>query len=241
MTNYPESAARFARETRNHTLTVRHDDGLYRHLVLADPSGGFYRFDLLTWPHNVFLRGDGFSFGFSIYPTKDIFDMFRGSRSGGINPSYWQEKVTAGKVRAWSEDLFRAWVLDEAAKNESRHPGAVEAVGKQILHSDEHSIEYQGTAEYALAQFRHGDFRLRFPNDWEKDFEDYSWEFLFACHAVLFGIAKYDASICGSHCPEHPDHYCRRSPGHQPGICRDVKQKGFESCTWDPAKKAVLR
>lgn len=39
---------------------------------------------------------------------------------------------------------------------------------------------------------------------------------------------------CGSQCPEH-EHTCRRSPGHQRGICRDEKQKGTESCTWDPA------
>lgn len=193
MSDYPEIAARFARETRNHQLTVLHDDGLYRHLKCADPSGGFYRFDLITWPHNLFLRGDGFSFGFAIFPTADMFDVFRGSRGGGINPGYWQEKVTAGKVRDWSEDLFRAWVLDEAAKNENRHPGLVEAVTAQILHSDEHSTEYQGTAEYAIASFRHGGYRLHIPNDWEKDFEDYSWEFLFACHAVLFGIDMWDA------------------------------------------------
>lgn len=194
MTESPEIAARFARETRGHKMTVLHEDGLYRHLKFADPDGGFYRFDLLTWPHNAFLRGDGFSFGFSIYPTKDIFDMFRGSSSGGITPGYWQEKVTAGKVKDWSEDLFRAWVLDEAAKGESRYPGLVEAVGKQILHSDEHSTEYQGTAEYAVASFSHGDYRLRLPNHWDESFEDYSWEYLFACHAVLFGIRQYDAA-----------------------------------------------
>ncbi|MGW2048657.1 hypothetical protein ACWCPF_26250 [Streptomyces sp. NPDC001858] len=194
MTGYPEIAARFARETRNHQLTVRHDDGLYRHLVCADPDGGFYRFDLLTWPHNVFLRGDGFSFGFTVWPTVDMFDVFRGSSAGGINPGYWQEKVTAGKVRDWSEERFRAWVTDEAAKGEARHPGLVEAVGKRILHSDEHSLEYQGTAEYAVASFSHGGYRLRLPNDWEKDFEDYSWEYLFACHAVLFGIGLWDAA-----------------------------------------------
>lgn len=194
MTGYPEIAARFAREAVAHTMTVLHDDGLYRHLVFADPDGNFYRFDIVTWPHNLFLRGDGFSFGFAIWPTEDMFDVFRGSRSGGINPGYWQEKVTAGKVRDWSEDLFRAWVLDEATKAEARHPGAVEAVGKQILHSDEHSTEYQGTAEYAVAAFQHGDFRLHIPNDWEKSFEDYSWEYLFACHAVLFGIDRWDAA-----------------------------------------------
>lgn len=194
MSDYPEIAARFVRETAGHEMHVLHEDGLYRHLVFADPAGNFYRFDLITWPHNLFLRGDGFSFGFSIYPADDIFNMFRGSSHDGINPGYWQEKVTAGKVRDWSESLFRAWVLEEATKNEAHYPGAVEAVTKQILHSDEHSTEYQGTAEYALASFSHGDFRLRFPHDWEKDFEDYSWEYLLACHAVLFGIRMWDAA-----------------------------------------------
>lgn len=194
MTDYPEIAARFARDTAAHQMTVLHDDGLYRHLKLADPAGNFYRFDIVTWPHNLFLRGDGFSFGFAVWPTEDMFDVFRGSRSGGINPGYWQEKVTAGKVRDWSEELFRAWVLDEATKAEAQHPGAIKAVTRQILHSDEHSLEYQGTAEYAVASFHHHDFRLRIPHEWEKDFQDYSWEFLFACHAVLFGIDQWDAS-----------------------------------------------
>lgn len=54
-------------------------------------------------------------------------------------------------------------------------------------------------------------------------------------------LPEYDATICGSRCPEHAEHYCRRSPGHQPHICRDRKQKGTESCTWDAARstKAV--
>lgn len=195
MSNYPQVAARFARETAGHELTVLHDDGLYRHLVCADPKGGFYRFDLITWPHNVMLRGDGFSFGFSICPTADIFEMFKGSSHAGINPGYWQEKVTAGRgdVKDWSEDLFRAWVIAEAAAHESRHPGLVEAVWRQILDSDEHNLEYRGTAEYAVASFRHGSFRLRMPDEWEQSFDDYSWEFLFACHALMWGIRRYDA------------------------------------------------
>ena|SRR5690242_2264207 len=194
MTDYSASAARFARETRGHEMTVLHEDGLYRHLKCANPEGGFYRFDLVTWPHNVFLRGDGFSFGFSVWPTEDMFDVFRGSSSGGINPGYWQEKVTAGQVKDWSEDKFRTWVMEEASGVEAHYPGAVEAVTEQILHSDEHSLEYRGTAEYAVAAFDHGDFRLRIPNDWEQSFDDFSWEFLFACHAVLWGIGQYDAA-----------------------------------------------
>ncbi|MFF0736809.1 hypothetical protein ACFYVK_35010 [Streptomyces chartreusis] len=205
MAEYPEIAARFARDTAKHQMAVLHEDGLYRHLKFADPAGGFYRFDIVTWPHNLFLRGDGFSFGFAIYPTEDMFDVFRGSRSGGINPGYWQEKVTAGQVKDWSEDRFRAWVLDEAAKAEAKHPGVVKAVGDQILNSDEHSLEFQGTAEYAVANFSHSTFRLRFPNDWEKDFQDWSWEFLFACHAVLFGIDMWDAAAGKAPVSQHFD------------------------------------
>ncbi|MFI1485674.1 hypothetical protein [Streptomyces sp. NPDC020747] len=243
MTDYASSAARFAAETRGHKMTVLLDQGLYRHLAFTDPAGSFYRFDLVTWPHNLMVRGDGFSFAFSVHPTVDLFRLFRESKQADINPGYWQEKVTAGRgdVTDWSEEKFRAWVIEEAAAAEARFPGAVEAVTEQILDSEDHNLEYRGTAEYAVGSFDHGDFRLRIPDHWEESFDDFSWEFLFACRAIVWGIGQYDASICGSRCPEHADHYCRRSPKHQPGICRDVKQKGFESCTWNPARKAVLR
>lgn len=196
MTDYSASAARFAADTRGHELTVLKDDGLYRHLVCADPKGGFYRFDLVTWPNNLFVRGDGFSFGFSVYPTADMFRLFRESSHRDINPGYWQEKVTAGRgdVKDWSEEKFRAWVAEEAASAETRFPGAVEAVGEQILNSEDHNLEYRGTAEYAVASFDHGDFRLRIPDEWELSFDDFSWEFLFACRAVVWGIAQYDAA-----------------------------------------------
>lgn len=189
-------AARFKRETADHAMTVLHEDGLYRHLVFANPEGGFYRFDLITWPHNLMLRGDGFSFAFSVYPTTDMFELFKGSSHGSINPGYWQEKVTAGRgdVKSWSEDLFRIWLMEEAAAHEDRFPGAVAAVDAQILHSDDHSLEYQGTAEFAVASFTFEGFRLRIPAEWEVSFQDFSWEFLFACHAIIWGIRQYDAA-----------------------------------------------
>lgn len=196
MSDYPEIAARFARETADHKMTVLHEDGLYRHVRFENPQyGGIYRFDLITWPHGLLIRGDGPNFMFSLYPTVDLFDMFRGTaRLGEINASYWAEKVLAGKVQDWSEDRFRTWLVLEAAKDEARWPGLVDAIGAQILNSDEHSLEYRGTAEYAVASFHHGDYRLRLPDRWEESFDDYSWEFLWACHAIRWGIAQYDAA-----------------------------------------------
>jgi hypothetical protein len=244
VTDYPEIKARFERETAGHQMTVLHDDGLYRHLRFAADS--LYWWDLVTWPYNLIVNGSHGSYHFCRFgeDTKDMLVLFRSGiwRDGShhINPGYWQEKVRAGEVKSWSEQKFRAWLVEESAALEDRYPGTVEAVGTQILHSDEHTTEYEETARYAVSQFSHGDVRLRFPDELELSFDDFDWQYLWQCHAVVAGTATYDATICGSRCPEHPEHYCRRSPGHQPGICRDRKQKCTESCTWDPAKKAVL-
>lgn len=51
-------------------------------------------------------------------------------------------------------------------------------------------------------------------------------------HSSWIALTHVDV-ICGSQCATH-DHVCLRSPRHQAGICRDRKQKGAESCSWDP-------
>ncbi|MEU9415221.1 hypothetical protein [Streptomyces sp. NPDC048272] len=197
MSEYPEAAARFARETDGHEMTVLHEADGYRHLRFENPQyGAIYRFDLVTWPHGLLIRGDGPNFVFSLYPTVDLFEMFRRTAArGDINVGYWEEKVVAGQVKSWSGEMFQTWLTLETAKNESRYPGLMKAVRRQILNSDEHSLEYRGSAEYAVASFTHLDYRLRFPDRWEESFEDYSWEFLWACHAIRWGIAQYDAAM----------------------------------------------
>lgn len=188
-------AARFARETAQHELTVLHDDGLYRHLKYANPQyGALYRFDLITWPNGLLIRGDGPNFVFALHPLADLFDMSRGTSRHGINPGYWREKVQAGQVKAWSEGKFRAWVTETAANAEAKHPGVVEAVRDQILASDEHSLEYEEGARAAVAWFNHDTYDLGFPAKWEVDFDDWSWEYLWACHAIVQGIGQYDAA-----------------------------------------------
>lgn len=185
---------RFARETAGHQLTVLHDDGLYRHLKFANPQyGGLYRYDLITWPNGLTIRGDGPNFVFAIHPLADLFDMFRASSHHGINPGYWQEKVVAGPVKAWSEELFRAWLAAQAASAEPEHPGIVDAVNAEILHGDEFSIEQEDDARYALTYFTHGAHQINYPAKWQEDFDDWSWEYLWACHAIVSGIGRYDA------------------------------------------------
>lgn len=202
MTEYTQIAKRFARDTAGHQMAVLHEDGLYRHLKFTDPEGSFYRFDLVTWPHNLMLRGDGFSFAFSVYPTEDMFDLFRRSASGGINPGYWQEKVTAGRgeVEGYSEEFFKQQVAEELKTAEEFYPGVTAAwqAKAEGFHA-EYNTEYEETAREALADFEYlpdGQFgeawSFRYTDEWR--LSDFSWEFLLACHAIVWGIGQYDAA-----------------------------------------------
>ncbi|WP_188187988.1 hypothetical protein [Nonomuraea sp. SYSU D8015] len=189
-------AKQFARDTANHRLETLHDDGLYRHIRFSAPPSLDW-FDLITWPYNLIVNGSHGSYHFCRFgdDTEDMFALFRdGSAGRRINPHYWAEKVRAGEVMTWSEAAFRQWVLQEAAELAPEHPGMMRAVKLQILDSDEHNLEYEETARYAIASFRHKGLRLAFPESWERTFQDFHWQYLWQCHAVVWGIAKYDAT-----------------------------------------------
>lgn len=250
MSEYPEAAKRFASETAGHEMTVLHDDGLYRHIRFNNPNSGLYWYEIATTPGQLTFSGDGESFVFRLAP--DMFEMFRRSAaSGSINATYWAEKVKTGNAHSYSRKRFEEYVEKAVAAAEANYRGLREDVQEEIFDSAVFDVDYESAALMAVLGYQfhltarrdaagnRGPFRFKYVHEW--DLKDFDWWFLFACHAIKDAIAQYDATICGSRCPEHPDHYCRRSPSHQPAICRDVKQKGFESCTWDPAKKAVLR
>lgn len=78
MSDYPEIAARFAREMAGHEMTVLHDDGLYRHLRFTSNLRGHgeYWFYLITWPGCLTIRGDyGNAYTFTREP--DMLPFFR--------------------------------------------------------------------------------------------------------------------------------------------------------------------
>ena len=205
MTDYPEIAARFARETAGHQMTVLHENGLYRHLRFASPNGGGYRFDLITWPNRLTFHGEPGTYAFSVWPTEDIFDLFRDSSVGDKpNYSYWHEKLIAGSEPAiqFSNDRFDKQVAHELAEGENKWHGVTDAWNDK-LHGflAEYSTETEQGARYAAYDFSY------LPEDaesWEEPFkfsdnahwvlDDYDWRYLWACHAALYGIGQYDAA-----------------------------------------------
>ena len=107
---------RFTKDTEGFTLTIAHDDGLYRHMLFRAPeyTFGSYWFDLHTAPGTLTFRGDMGTWVFS--RTEDMFSFFRvhQDRPGyGINPSYWAEKVIA-RDRHGDTDEYDRHVLARA-------------------------------------------------------------------------------------------------------------------------------
>lgn len=202
---YASIARRFKSETRNHTLTVLLDQGLHRHLHFQEPGRSAYWFDLITVPGALIFQGDGDSFVFR--RDRDMFAFFRGP-VGRINPHYWSEKLTNGRnsVKAYSSKLLEQHVkdvLDEAGTWGDRPRGLVKAVREEILESCE--IDHEDAARQLLSEFefyadpadrldsrKKPDFT--FSDTWEWDLRDYDWWFLWACHAIVWGIARYDTA-----------------------------------------------
>jgi hypothetical protein len=177
MSDYPESADRFARDTAAHEMVVLRDDGLYRHLVFREPTHGFYWFELITTPGQLVFSGDGNSYVFRRNP--DMLQFFRSGiwRDGThhINPGYWSEKLTSGReaATAYSEKLFAAEVAETLAAVEDDYPGITAAWAEHV--ESEFNIEYEEEARRALSEFRFGESHRAECRECDWQFEDESY------------------------------------------------------------------
>lgn len=196
------AAKRFAAETAKHQMTVVHDDGLYRHLRFANPSSSLYWFEIATTPGQLVFSGDGDSFVFRL--ADDMFQMFRESAaSGTINASYWAEKVRTGNAHSYSRARFEQYVEEQVAAAEPYYRALRDDVQEEIFNDTIYDVDYESGALMAVlgytyhlstgpdAKGNRAPFRFKYVHEW--DLRDFDWWFLFACHAIVRGIAQYDA------------------------------------------------
>jgi hypothetical protein len=215
-----DTATRFARDTAEHQMTVLHDDGLYRHLRFHHPKHSMYWFDLITVPGALIFQGDGDSFVFR--RVEDMFTFFRGP-VGQINPGYWSEKLTSGRneVIAYQQERLEEYVNDLVGEAIELDAGGIEGAETdedRVLTGLEDAIRERITDELTgdesldrnlVEQFRYwanpaDEFStprktpdFEFHDVWEWDCRDYDWWFLWACHAIVSGIAQYDSRTAG--------------------------------------------
>jgi hypothetical protein len=200
MSDYPEIAARFKRETAGHEMTIVRDDGLYRHLRFVTPKSDLYWYEIVTTPRQL----DGDSFVFRLAP--DMFEMFRRSaEAGSINATYWAEKCKTGNARSYSRERFEECVWKQVTEREQYYRGDLRAdVQHRIFDSEIYNVDYEADALMAVLNYQYhltkgpddrgnwDTFRFRRVHEWElKDFD--GW-FLFACYAISDAIVKYDTA-----------------------------------------------
>lgn len=183
-------AERFARDTVHHAMTVLHDDGLYRHLRFATPDSGIGWFELITWPGSLSIRGD-LDHAIVFSRSKDMFTFFRGKT---INPEYWAEKTAdyGRSLQEYSTDIFRQHVTAELQDFADENPAMAKIAMDEILAAiDAGEADFE---DHARELLRPREAKGAFSDTWEWDLTDWSWSYLWACHAIVWGIDKYDAA-----------------------------------------------
>lgn len=186
---------RFLSDTKNHTMEILLDHGgIYRHLKFTNKGSSVYRFDLHTWPGHLCVCGD-----MGTYVFQRVTDMFTFFRSESfelrINPHYWAEKCQAEgreNVKRYEPDTFRKrieeWMDDYEFSDEARA-----TVRDEVLpYADDGEHE----AVKAAMDFEM-DGQQGFPDFWECDLKEWTFHYLWICHAVVWGIQQYDAANVG--------------------------------------------
>lgn len=208
MTNRQCTESQFLADVASHTLTVQHDDGVFRHLKLGKPGTYCMSFMLTTWPGHLAISGDMGTYVFN--RLDDMFDFFRTKpqeRRNGvreelpINPQYWAEKCEAmdtrnGRgegIKEYDRDRLRdnakqAWEDHFSDELEGEKAKACwEAIESEVLGSSSGHEAYEATSE-----FNHEGFE--FHDSWEWDNTAYTFRFLWCLYAITWGIRQYDAA-----------------------------------------------
>lgn len=176
-------------------MAVYVNNGIYRHIVFQQQKHAFlHRFELITTPGLLTIHGDMGTWCFS--RVDDMFTFFRGN-PGDINPSYWHEKLQAGRNDATEFDgeYFKECLMDNLDEEASQE--LLDAI-EDIEWSDFEPDVRRQVDELEVDGFR-------FTDTWEIKGHKYNYQFIWCLYAIVWGIRQYDdwldAKSQGYSCP----------------------------------------
>lgn len=193
-------AARFAHDTAHHEMTILHDDGLYRHVRFARPGRSMYWFELVTWPGALSFTGDMGAFTF-----RRLDDMFAFFGGNGLRAEYWSEKILDGRERttSYDEDVFEQLVTKHLAEID---PELAKAVRLDLL---EEGIPPDEDAARKWLEYWEIDGAFHDTREWS--LHSHSVFYLWACHAIQWGIGQYHRQmnqVAARRAPSAPRIWC---------------------------------
>ncbi|WP_445494640.1 hypothetical protein [Photorhabdus sp. SF281] len=196
-----EILERFKKDTKEHSIEMLHNDGLYRHFRFSRNNSSAYYFDIVTWPGFLCISGDMGCFTFS--RVTDMFRFFRDTNCKfSINPYYWAEKLQAGAgyckeiYKEWSPDRFKD-AVNEAFNN---FIDDNDDISDDELEEIKESIEQIISCSYheydaASAIRDYDDKHDIFVDFWENDLMGYAFHYIWCLYAIVWGISRFDEYI----------------------------------------------
>lgn len=187
-------AITFLADVSGHALTVKSDNGLYRHLMFRQATNSWNQwFEIVTWPGTLVINGDMGTWSFS--RVDDMFTFFRSDQLR-INASYWGEKINSesrfgGPSRQFLPETFKSNVLSHLDGYDLSDIEKTEI--SAALDEEVFSDEDESSVRRALTDFKHGDFT--FSDPWEISGSDYTYHYLWCLYAIVWGIQRYDAAV----------------------------------------------
>ncbi|CAI1702949.1 Uncharacterised protein [Serratia fonticola] len=202
---------RFKRDTRNHSMTVENDNGIFRHLHFSRGNSSSYHFTLTTWPGHLCIGGDMGTYVFR--RLHDMFKFFRMDHSDYqrhgddpvINAGYWSEKLqTGGGFRRevyteWSSTAFEnqvqeqydQWLEEFDPDDYEGDAETIKAEVKEAIDSLKGESEDEWSAVAAIREF-YSD-HIDMCDFWESDScRRASFHYLWCLYAIVWGIQLYD-------------------------------------------------
>ncbi len=194
---------KFLGDVKDHQIYILKDDGVYRHLVFMNANGSScQKFELVTFPGCLVYTGN-----MGCYTFRRELDMFHLFNKKKINPSYWGEKCTSedsysGMVE-YSKEVFgnevEKWIKDWA------HDQRAEGVEEEVISSELERIEDEILAEgptneyeardliyaYTPTENFPGTCPINFDDFWEIKLTEATHRYLWACHAIRWGVEQY--------------------------------------------------
>lgn len=211
------SEAQFLQDVKDHHMKVFKDEGVYRHIQFMYPGTYNRHFNLVTWPGYLAYSGDMGCYVFS--RLQDMFEFFRADKKGwvfnregglSINPGYWSGKLQSGggsrSAKEFDHDRFEEVLRSQlreffrekklyTTKNQRR------MLWEEFTHSvlpaldgGEHQA-YSAASDFHLAL--NDSVHFEFQDFWDYDFSRFTYQFLWCCYALSWGIEMYDAKKKG--------------------------------------------
>lgn len=178
----PLTKEQFLEIVKAHKMTIKKDDGLYRHLTLSIGGTYYTSFSIVTWPGYLAYTGDMGDFVFR--RLDDMFEFFRG---GKINPGYWEEKIQAHQksgYEEYSEEKARGVIADliKSEREEAEDQNSDKIRQLEMVTTDE-------------GEHKFFDELCDIDQDgYEYNVKEYTYHYLFCCYAIQWAIEQYDAA-----------------------------------------------